>query len=183
MVFFNEYNMKHILALSVLFITSCKKMFKDDNLSLPQTSYNGSQLRIDGFYYEAFENNTYFIVYLFYQNGALLSAGSYPNFSIERVEKSLAAPDFSSIKGKYKFNYGRYLIEGDSIRFERWYPGNPPLPAYVRAGRILNDTTFVINESFRMKNGKKMETDSDRNEVYHFRQFSPKPDSTNRFVP
>jgi hypothetical protein len=52
----------------------------------------------------------------------------------------------------------------------------------VRAGQILNDTTFVIAESYRMNEGKKTEV-KERNETYHFKQFNPKPDSTNRFIP
>jgi hypothetical protein len=82
-----------------------------------------------------------------------------------------------------KYNYGRFLIENDNIKFERWYPGSPPLPAYIRSGTILNDTTFVITEIYRMKNGNKTEVETGRNEIYHFKQFSPKPDSTNRYVP
>jgi len=178
---YKKINMKSIFALSMLLFMSCKKIFRDDILSIPQTPYNGSQLRIDGFYYRETENNPYIIVYLFYRNGTLISAGGFPK-PLEKVEEGLRAPDINNVKNA-KYNYGRFLIEADSIQFERWYPGSPPLPAYIRAGRILNDTTFVITESFRMQNGKKTETDSGRNEVYHFRQFSPKPDSTNRFVP
>jgi len=51
----------------------------------------------------------------------------------------------------------------------------------VREGDIINDTTFVISVSYRMKKGKKTEVKA-RNETYHFKQFSPQPDSTNNFI-
>ncbi|MBW7845753.1 MAG: hypothetical protein H3C45_08955, partial [Bacteroidia bacterium] len=82
---------------------------------------------------------------------------------------------------KYKSNWGVFKIEGNFIQFERWYPSDPPLKAYVRAGTIINDTTFLITESYRMQDGKKTEVKT-RNETYYFKQFSPKPDSTNTFV-
>jgi hypothetical protein len=83
---------------------------------------------------------------------------------------------------EYQVMWGVFLIENNSIRFEHWYPSSGgPLKAYVRSGTILNDTTFQITKSYRNKNGEKAEVTS-RNEVYHFKQFSPKPDSTNKYV-
>jgi hypothetical protein len=39
----------------------------------------------------------------------------------------------------------------------------------------------MFTESYRMKNGKKTEVKV-MNETYHFKQHSPKPDSTNTFI-
>lgn len=173
--------MRYLIAFS-FFLLGCEKLFKDDVLSIPQTSYQGNQLRIDGYYYKSNPNSSY-VVYIFYRNGTILSAGSFMNSNLSDIETTLQDPSWISAKDDYKFNYGRFLIDGDSIQFERWYPGSPPLPAYVRVGNILNDTTFVVKEVYRMKNGEKTEEESGRNEIYHFKQFSPKPDSTNQFVP
>jgi len=46
----------------------------------------------------------------------------------------------------------------------------------VREGIILNDTTFQIT---KYTSGSNV---SERNEVYHFREFHPKPDSTNKYI-
>ena len=63
--------------------------------------------------------------------------------------------------------------------FEKWYPNSPGQPkVYIREGKILNDTTFHITASYRPDGSERREKD----EIYHFKQFSPKPDSTNNFV-
>ena len=52
------------------------------------------------------------------------------------------------------------------------------MPVYLDKGEIQNDSTFLITKSIRSKTGEEKEL----NEIYHFKQFSPKPDSTNVFV-
>jgi hypothetical protein len=52
---------------------------------------------------------------------------------------------------------------------------------YTNIGVILNDTTFQLTESYRLKKGEKTEYQI-LDEIYHFRQYSPKPDSTNDFI-
>ena len=87
---------------------------------------------------------------------------------------------FSKKSFQKKHDWGTFQINKDSIVFERWYPAEVS-KSYYRSGKILNDTTFVITESYRLRNGKKKEW-REKNEVYHFKAFSPKPDSTNRFI-
>jgi hypothetical protein len=169
---------------SLLFLfTSCKKdrLSKDDELSIQRTPYTGNQLRIDGYYFEK-SNNSYFSLYCFYRNGGLLAAGGVFSSTQEMVEYLNKELINSQKYKEYKSNWGVFNIEGNQIKFERWYPSSGGgLPAYVRAGEILNDTTFVIKESYRMQKGKKIEV-KERDETYHFKQFSPKPDSTNSFI-
>jgi hypothetical protein len=71
-----------------------------------------------------------------------------------------------------------FIIEDNVIKFERWYPSERPYNAFVREGVILKDTTFHITKSYRSNGTEKREKD----EIYHFRKFSPKPDSTNVYV-
>lgn len=61
------------------------------------------------------------------------------------------------------------------------YKSVPILEAYVRAGKILNDTTFHITESYRMVDGVKTNI-KQRDEMYYFREFDLKPDSLNNFI-
>lgn len=53
------------------------------------------------------------------------------------------------------------------------------MPAYLSIGEIQNDTTFVITKAIRPKTDETLVL----NEVFHFRAFAPKPDSTNNVIP
>lgn len=177
--------MRYLALCFTLLLIECNKLpsLKDDILSIEQTNYLGNQLRIDGFYYQSLENNTYFTGYIFYNNGITLHIGSHPNSNLEEIENDLRSTDWFSVVREAKYMWGRFITDNTNIKFERWYPSEPPLKAYIREGTILNDTTFVITESYRMKDGNKTDITTGRNEIYHFRKFNPKPDSTNRFVP
>ena len=179
-----QNNMKLLIVEMVMILTlfSCiKDEFKDDELSIQRTNYTGNQLRIDGYYYEML-NNSYFSSYCFYENGTLIAPGGV-FATISEMDNYIIKEFISSQNYKnYKSNWGVFKIENSNIKFEKWYPSSGGgLPAYVREGNIINDTTFVISVSYRMKKGKKTEVKA-RNETYHFKQFSPKPDSTNNFI-
>jgi hypothetical protein len=71
------------------------------------------------------------------------------------------------------------IIDTTSIKFKGYYnTDNLSKESYVRLGTILNDTTFIITKLVR-SDGKH---ESEKNETYHFRLFSPKPDSTNNLI-
>ncbi len=79
-----------------------------------------------------------------------------------------------------KTRWGVFIIEGAIIKIESWTPSEIKL-AYVYEGIILNDTTFHIKESYRIRKGNKTDVRI-KDVIYHYKQFSPKPDSTNVFV-
>ncbi len=161
------------IVLLLIFGYSCKKTDKDDKLSLELNNYNTNEILIDGYYYTVLENfeGVIYNRFAFYRNGIVRYLGS---------TKSLQEINFGPVDAKDA--WGVFQIYSNEIKFEKWYPSSGgPLKAYIRAGNILNDTTFVITESYRMHKGKKTE-EKVRNETYHFRQFSPKPDSTNSFI-
>jgi len=170
------------LFLVAMLLSCCAKenIFKDDELSLEKESYEGEQLRIDGYYYQEVDSVIY-NVYLFYTNGVILYSGS--NFSDHDEIFSYIDDEFfvNEAHKNHKSMWGVFQIDGNLIKFERWYPSQPPLKAYVREGEVLNDTTFKITESYRMKDGEKTER-KERDETFNFKEFSPKPDSTNKFV-
>lgn len=58
-----------------------------------------------------------------------------------------------------------------------YYP-RADAPVYTKRGSILNDSTFVIKTVSEFDRKKTLP----ENTTYHFRQFSPKPDSTNKFI-
>lgn len=70
-------------------------------------------------------------------------------------------------------------MENSVIKIEQWYPGvGGPHPVRIKTGTVLNDTTFRLTESTNQKGRDRKTID----QTYHFRQFGPKPDSTNRFI-
>lgn len=162
------------------FSNSCEKVGRDDKFALTKQAYSGNQLKINGYYYQRAEGK-YYTIYFFYEDGVLLYGGG--NFTYQELiekEKEYNNEIWLHAVKKYKDYWGIYNIESNSISFERWYPSSGgPYPAYIRSGEILNDTTFVITKSIRSKNGKEKQQ---LNETYHFRKFSPKPDSTNTFI-
>lgn len=175
--------MRILILLSILSLASnCKKESLDDRLTLQRTDYTGNQLRIDGYYYQK-QDNKYYTLYILYRNGIIVYAGGgYSEEELLELEGKFANSNFHKSIIECKDNWGVYLIEDTSIKFEKWYPVSDGIyHAYVRSGKILDDTTFVINESYRFQNGIKTETQT-LNETYHFKQFSPKPDSTSSFI-
>ena len=165
----------------LLFSSGCAKIrLNDDNLSIARANFIGKQLRIDGYFYTNFEDKMQSLSF-FFENGIFLDIGGN---EIDYDEaKNYVINQFINKKSHLdsKLGWGVFKIDNDYIAFERWYGYAKPYKAFVRAGKILNDTTFVITESYRVINGERKEIRS-KNEMYHFKKFSPKPDSTNVFV-
>lgn len=171
-----------VLFILINTMNACSKIWTDDNLSLPKMVYDGKELRVDGYYYFDYENiESYRTIYFLFANGVILYGSTFPLSELQKQENAYTEPGWQFPNQRPKYYWGLFEIEGDNIRFERWYPSEPPLKAYVRAGKILDDTTFVITESYRMQGGRKTEI-REENQVYHFKPFSPKPDSTNVFI-
>ncbi|MCP4458561.1 MAG: hypothetical protein GY816_11140 [Cytophagales bacterium] len=171
--------MKIILILMAVVFSSnsCnKEIFENDELTLDRMAYTGIQLRIDGYYYK-FDNqtNTIATTYFFYEDGTLLHGGGWPfKTGFDGLEENFRSENWLEMVKGNKLKWGLFNIDGNKLSFERWYPSSGgPNPAYVRSGEILNDTTFLISKSVRPKTGEAKEL----NEVYHFKEFYPKPDS------
>ena len=164
-----------LAAAAVSLWSSCGfAELEDDELTLERRPYVGDELRIDGLYYTVEENmyGDLYTVYFFYRNGVVRYGGSSND------------PEFYRGNGfldeQAKYAWGLFHVGGDEITFEKWYPPSKGISySYISSGHILNDTTFVITES-RRSNGE--EEVHERDEVYHFRPYGPKPDSTSRFI-
>lgn len=152
---------------------------KDDELSISRRDYTENQLRIDGYYYRIGYKGEINDGYWFYRNGVLISTGGITHSLSEMDELMINFANSEYFK-TVKTLWGTFIIEDDNIFFEKWYPHGPN-QAYVRAGKILNDTTFHITESYRMVDGVKTNI-KQRDEMYYFREFDLKPDSLNNFI-
>jgi hypothetical protein len=159
--------------------SSCDKQF-DDTLSLSRTEYYGSKLKIDGYYFCGNESH-FFETCFFYQNGIYVNWGGTPN-NIENpfyfVENNYKSEKHINAIKHNKSGWGVFQIENNNIKIERWFCTDGICRAYVCEGIILNDTTFRITKTYRNDGtGLKM-----IDNLYCFKNFLPKPDSTNNFI-
>jgi hypothetical protein len=172
-------NKYFIISSIVILMVSCSY-----HLSLDKKPYNGSQLRIDGFYYSVGVDSMIHTGYFFYEDGTLSNRGGryHPRTIKEQFRKDIKSEKHIKYARESRFTGGLFQIEGNVIKFEKWYPSSGGLhKCYVREGIILNDTTFVIKASYRLVNGKKKEF-GEEDELYHFMHYTPKPDSINVFI-
>jgi hypothetical protein len=164
--------------LSLVLFTACSKSkFKADNLANPLQPNNSTALRLNGYYYET-TGDLFQSVSFLYGNGVLIYAGGSLT-SLEELDEYAQREFVSGTSYKEdKAGWGLYIIEGTSFKSERWYTGQGAQKSYIRYGEILNDSTFHITYSTRFDGSER----SDKDEIYRFRAFTPKPDSTNKFV-
>jgi hypothetical protein len=176
----NNYFMRYITLIVALLILSfsCKKnVFKDDGLTINKELNNTDNLCLGGYFYTDY-GDIKRIMFL-YQDGVILSGGDVFEENLTELEYSFIDGSFLKRNGDKRLYWGVYIIDDDIIKFEKWYPSSGGgMPVYLHQGEILNDSTFVITKSIRSKTGEEKELD----ETYHFKPFSPKPDSTNNFI-
>ena len=170
-----------IILFFILLFSSCDKLFPDEKLTLQRRDYLGNELRTDGYYYYFNSQNSlnkeYIVVHVLYRNGIIRLCGSSESF--QDFENKIDIYNTSNVKS-YKEFWGVFIIEDDKITCERWRFARigERRPTHTYIGKILNDTTINITESY-YSNEKKRNT---ADQLWHFKQFSPKPDSTNSFI-
>jgi len=163
---------KIVTILSLILLNCCK----DEKLSLQRVPYLGNELRTDGYYYKYWAsydspvpNNTT-CLFLF-RNGIVLCAGSFESTNLDTVDKELL--ERYKWLYEYKSSWGVFVVNGDRYEDEVWGSGFR-LPVSKSIGIIDNDTTIHIIKHISVKEKQEFP----QNYRYHFRQFSPKPDST-----
>ncbi len=150
----------------------------------------GTNLKTDGYYYLITKDNKYNAFFL-YKNG-IYHGGNWLNpinFNIKNLSEldSKIYPIFSA-EEKYpsQYHWGVFTTNYLNIEIERWVTssGGGAYPTQILKGEILNDSTIHFHTKLEAEplvaNRKKKTFKID--ETYHFRQFSPKPDSTNKFI-
>ena len=176
--------MKRILyILLLLSLSSCE--IELEEMYLTRIEYLSDILRIDGYYYDK-EADTKRIKlrYLFYKNGVSYydSDSSYYD-SFTELEEYIKSSNKSNIFQKYAFGWGIFNVMDSTILIEEYFQSalNKKLTA-IFSGKILNDTTFTLNERYKLdQNGDKYDL-YEFDATYHFRQYSSKPDSTNNYI-
>ena len=173
------------IVLAVVF-SSCKKLFEDEELSMERVDYTGTELRTDGYYYYRYqyydsrEDSLYdcFLPWILYRNGVYFYGSVYDYSEMEEVEKKFEDGSFYDLCKDDKLSWFVFQISDSVIEFEGWDSGEHfSRPTVKRYAKIVNDTTFCMC-SKRPKNGENVKLGNG----FHFKQFSPKPDSTNSFI-
>lgn len=169
----------NLFILIIILFFCCDKILKDDKLELQRQKIDVGKVKLNGIYFNPYGNENKCSVILLYQNGTFLHWNDGVSLDyIDFIENDfMDASKVSKIK-KIKFSWGVINVNGDEILLERWYPSEPPLKAFVKSGRIIDDSTFVL-ESSRRSNTSNSKVISDK---YYFRKTSIKPDSSNNFV-
>ena len=159
---------------SFIFISCSKVLNIDENLTLQRKNYNGNELKTDGYYYVFDEETNTTDIYCLYRNGIIITVGGYLSHNLDEIEKEIV-----NEKLKSKDHWGVFIVEGNIFQYERWI-GSTGFRACLSksTGCIKNDTTINITERY---NSERNETYS-VNEVWHFKSFSLKPDSTNNYI-
>jgi hypothetical protein len=187
MVMLQKSKYIHILLLIILIllISNCRKigLSKDDELSIGVNTYYGNELRIDGYYYYTYEGRIY--TYLFYRNGVYLDGEDSDSENFTDIEQSYKDGSFYNKIKDDKSQWGSFIVEDNILKFENWirYYSCVPYRTYLEECEIQDDTTFITKNGYWLKKGKIKEEEELNAVTLHFKQFSPKPDSTNSFVP
>lgn len=167
-----------LVAISSIFLLACRGERWDDDLTLPQQDYTGNEIRIDGYYYN-FSDNRYSI-FFYYRDGTRLYGDAPLAEELTAREQSFADGSYYELVKDSKTNWGRFVVNGSEIKAEFWPPSTGGgLEAWTHSGTILNDTTFQMTKAWRSCKPKKK---NDFNEIWHFKKFSPKPDSSNSYT-
>ena len=177
--------MRLVYFVYVFFIfMSCSMLNQDseeDRLTMQRIPYTGNNLKIDGFYYQVWQDDDemrFSNVTFLYENGILLDIGGGGLLSeIGAFVQQNMNFDYSNHRGFW----GVFHIHNNSIKWEKYYTSQTGVKVFRYEGEILTDTTFVMKNYSRIKNGYKQEANTIENK-YHFKAFSPKPSSENDFI-
>ncbi len=160
---------------------SCDDIMEWHDFTLEKIPYDKTQLRIDGYYYcidSISYSKDYYQRFCFYKNGVVLDLGSNAYPDLETVDSMIYNNSYDY--NEKRLNWGIFNIEENVIKFEKYIASEGfNQYTYIRKGKILNDTTFRITLFYC---GQNDDENSVLDEIYHFRAFTPKPDSVNSWI-
>ena len=163
--------------MGIILLTGCDTKLLE--LTMKKAPYFGDELRIDGYYHSSpDEYDGHIRVAVFYRDGFCFHVWKVPDNqdTLSHIENEILLNDTYIAKLKREpTQIGVFRIMYPDIEIETWEFRTDPIS---RFGKIVNDTTFIINKSVNNRIGKS----HPENLTYRFQQFSPKPDSTNVYV-
>lgn len=190
--------MKNSIFLSFLLCTGCSSY---EPLVFNKEIYSNSNLKTDGYFYffsneDMGKNYTTKIYdsFILYQNGVFYNVSHSGYEKVTNIESRLKLIDdavLNKVTREKEYintrpNWGVFKINNSKIEIENWTfaSGGGDYPTMRKIGEIINDTTIHFHTLIGVHplnvGQKKKEVSID--ETYHFRKFSPKPDSTNKWI-
>jgi len=164
-----------ILFIMCVLFAQCNILWECDDVLPKAVPFTGNQLKINGYYYESISNNKAFSPMILYGNGVTIKIDDVA-YNIEEMDEYIRKKYVNGSRyKKNKYIWGVFFVEDRSIRVHRLIEDYPHREN-IWEGIILNDTTFQFT---KYTSGNNV---SERNEIYHYREFSPKPDSTNKYI-
>ena len=155
---------------SFILLTACF----DEKLTIKRVDYTGNELRTDGYYYIYLSETNITAVIFLYRNGVSLECSGYRSINLDEIEKKIKEKKFLP-----KTHWGVFIVSEDTIQYERWIESTGFTAClYREKGYIVNDSTIHFTENFLSEKNKTSSID----EVWHFKQFDNKPDSTNKYI-
>lgn len=174
-----------ILILMIFTIVRCTSF---QPLSLKQEMFSANNLKLNGYYYSFDDgvNKAFFL----YGNGVFHDRiwdgiDSYYTNNLDSLDIEVSRIYEKEKKYPIRYSWGAFKVSNSNIKIERWLSGNgQAYPTQMLIGKILNDSTIHFSEKIGdngvIKGKEKIVYNI--NETYHFRQLSPKPDSTNQYI-
>lgn len=168
--------MKYIMYLFMISSLFCCCKVAEE-LLLNKTPYLGN-IETKGCFFREIEEEFYEVFFI-YNDGVFLSGGV---MRLNDIENNLDDAVNSFVELGYfkntQYGWGVWKEEGDQIIIEKWLSGSGgPYPVGRYVGDIINDTTINIAFTYQLP----PEGDEEK-QIFKFREFSPKPDSTNTFI-
>ena len=163
-----NYSKKAIAFFAICYVffhcTSAEK------LTLVRGGYSQSNFKTEGYYYTRYENG--YIALFFYENGVMYTTNAILDVSnLDDLDDRIRSGHQGGKAVQLRWFWGVYQSESDTIKVNRWLSGTGSIyPAKLSKGKIISPTVI------------QMPWIDDQVTEFKFRQFSPKPDSTNTFI-
>jgi len=155
----------------------------DESLTINRQNYTGEKFRIDGYYHTDIAPEKCIEAMFFYSNGIVYFTSCYHCTSEQELDARLTRNNAEILDLKeYPTHWAIFVVEDNILTIEGWDEWMGQLFVGRTLKRytceILNDTTIRVKTIYH-SNTEKTET---LNEIRRFRQYSNKPDSTNKFI-
>ena len=182
-----------LFSLVIISIISCsgrdEPLFniQHGHFQMTRNPYDGEEMRIDGYYYSVPEEDGGRDVLLFYRNGVFIYGGTEVTDTVEKtlqdtllyIDKWLyPEPEIMKMRRSLPDQIGIFRTNGRSLEMEMWERRFLGYGVVTMTGNIIDQNSLIIIDK-RDKDGYYEEP---KNLLFHFRQFSPKPDSTSVFI-
>lgn len=168
--------LRNLMFFLFLILSSC--CIEEDLLRNEREDYLGDELRIDGLYYYLLEGEIRGITFL-YRNGICFEifGDGTKRYNPEEI-KTLLTEKHIGYHINDKSSWGIFHVAGNSFFMEKWAtPLDRNRSTFIESGHILDGTSFLITKIDDSHSGVK-----EVNRIYYFYPYSPKPDSTNKFI-